>query len=174
MRDDFTDPELDRGFQMAQAMGVKRIATSTTLTVANRLRPLMEKYNMEVAFHGHADASDPNQLAGPESFRKVLAMSPRAKINLDIGQFVAAGFDPVPFIQEQHARIAILHLRDGEKGRGTKLPWGTGATPIREVLQLLKREAYPMAADIEYDYAGPGRAIEEIAKCLQFCKDALS
>jgi sugar phosphate isomerase/epimerase len=173
MKDDFTTPELDRGFQMAKALGVHRIASSTTLSVAARLPPLMAKYRMEVAFHGHSDASNPNQLAGPDSFRKVLAMSPLAKINLDIGQFVAAGFDPLPFIREQHERIAILHLRDGAKGRGTKLPWGTGATPIREVLQLLKMKRYSISADIEYDYAGPEHAVEEIARCRQFCKDAL-
>lgn len=173
MKDDFTDAELDRGFQMARALGANRIATSTTLTVATRLVPLMEKYEMEVAFHGHANTADPNQFAGPDSFRKALAMSSHARINLDIGQFVAAGFDPLPFIREQHANIPILHIRDGKKGQGTKLPWGTGDTPIREVLQLLKREQYPIFADIEYDYSGAEGTVSEITKCFQFCKDAL-
>ena len=31
---------------------------------------------MEVAFHGHINTADPNEFAGPDSFRKVLAMSP--------------------------------------------------------------------------------------------------
>lgn len=34
MKDDFTDEELERPFLMAGALGAKRIATSTTLTVA--------------------------------------------------------------------------------------------------------------------------------------------
>jgi sugar phosphate isomerase/epimerase len=173
MKDDFTDAELDRGFQMARALGVKRIAMSTTFTVATRLVPLMEKYRMEVAFHGHTNTSDPNQFAGPDSFRKVLTLSRYAKINLDIGQFVAAGFDPVPFIREQHPNISILHIRDGKPWQGTKLPWGTGETPIKDVLQLLKRERYPIIADIEYDYRGPGGTVAEIEKCFQCCKDAL-
>jgi sugar phosphate isomerase/epimerase len=173
MKEDFSDGELDRAFQMARALGAPRIATSTTLTVANRLVPLMEKYQMEVAFHGHTNATDPNEFAGPESFRRVLPMSPWARINLDIGQFVAAGFDPLPFIREHHANIPVMHIRDGKQGRGTKLQWGTGDTPIREVLQLLKRERYPIVADIEYDYGNSLDPQREVAQCFAFCRSAL-
>jgi hypothetical protein len=67
-----------------------------------------------------------------------------------------------------------MHIRDGKLGVGTKLPWGTGATPIAEVLRLLSRERYPMVADIEYDYGGATDPVREIGKCFQFCRDALS
>jgi sugar phosphate isomerase/epimerase len=174
MKDDFTDAELNRVFEMTEALGARRIACSATFTVAQRLVPLMAKYRIEVAFHGHTDAADPNQLAGPESFRKVLAMSPYAKINLDIGQFVAAGFDPLPFVVEQHANIPMVHIRDGSPEKGTKLSWGTGTTPIRQVLQLLKRKRYPIVADIEYDYGGAADPVTEVAKCFSYCRDALA
>jgi sugar phosphate isomerase/epimerase len=173
MKDDFTDDELERPFQMARALGAERIATSTTLTVARRLVPLMEKYRMEVAFHGHINTADPNEFAGPESFRKALEMSPLARINLDIGQFIGAGFDPVPFIAEQHARIPVLHIRDGQRGQRGKIRWGEGDVPIQAVLQLLKREKYPIVADIEYDYGGATDPIHEVKKCFDYCKNAL-
>jgi sugar phosphate isomerase/epimerase len=173
MKDDFTDEELERPFLMAKALGTPRIAMSTTLTVARRLVPLMETYNMEVAFHGHINVADPNEFAGPDSFRKALAMSPLARINLDIGQFVGAGFDPVPFIAEQHAKIPVLHIRDGKRGQRGKVPWGTGDVPIKDVLQLLRREKYAMVADIEYDYGGAMDPMNEIRKCFDFCKNAL-
>src|SRR5262249_12017065 len=48
MKEDFTDKELDRGFQMAHALGTNRIATSTTFSVVPRILPLMEKYKIEV------------------------------------------------------------------------------------------------------------------------------
>lgn len=173
MKDDFTDEELERPFQMAKALGTARIATSTTLTVARRLVPLMEKYNMEVAFHGHINVADPNEFAGPDSFRKALEMSPLARINLDIGQFMGAGFDAVPFIAEHHAKIPVLHIRDGQKGQRGKVPWGTGDVRIKDVLQLLKREKYSGVADIEYDYGGAMDPLNEIKRCFEFCKNAL-
>ncbi len=173
MKDDFTDAELERPFLMAKALGAQRIATSTTLTVAGRLAPLMEKHRMEVAFHGHTNAADPNEFAGPDSFRKALAMSPFARINLDIGQFLGAGFDPVPFIAEQHAKIPVLHIRDGLRGQRGKVRWGTGEVPIKAVLQLVKREQYPIVADIEYDYDGANDPANEVKKCFDYCKNAL-
>jgi sugar phosphate isomerase/epimerase len=173
VKDDFTDEELERPFQMAKALGAQRIATSTTLAVARRLIPLMEKYNMEVAFHGHINVADPNEFAGPDSFLKALEMSPLARINLDIGQFMGAGFDAVPFIAEHHAKIPVLHIRDGQKGQRGKVPWGTGDVRIKDVLQLLKREKYPIVADIEYDYGGAMDPMNDVGKCFEFCKNAL-
>src|SRR5262245_28504005 len=173
MKDDFTDAELERPFLMAKALGAERIATSTTLRVARRLVPLMEKHEMEVAFHGHINTADPNEFAGPESFKKTLAMSPLARINLDIGQFIGAGSDPVPFIAEQHAKIPVLHIRDGQRGQRGKVPWGTGDVPIKAVLQLLKREKYPIVADIEYDYGGATDPATEVKKCFAYCRTAL-
>jgi sugar phosphate isomerase/epimerase len=172
MKDDFTDAELERPFEMAKALGAARIATSTTLS-AQRLVPLMEKHRMEVAFHGHINVADPNEFAGPESFRKALAMSPWTRINLDIGQFMGAGFDAVPFIEEQHARIPVLHIRDGIRGERGKVPWGRGDVRIKDVLQLLKHEKYPIVADIEYDYGGATDPWNEVRKCFAYCKSAL-
>jgi sugar phosphate isomerase/epimerase len=43
LKEDFSDAELERGFEMAQALGTGRIATSTTFRVVQRILPLMEK-----------------------------------------------------------------------------------------------------------------------------------
>src|SRR5436190_11958736 len=40
-RDDFTDQEIDRGFDMARALGVSVITASSTLTTAKRLVPFV-------------------------------------------------------------------------------------------------------------------------------------
>jgi hypothetical protein len=42
------------------------------------------------------------------------------------------------------------------------------------VLQLLKREKYPIVADIEYDYGGADQPLTEIKKCFEYCKNALA
>ena len=54
------------------------------------------------------------------------------------------------------------------------MSWGTGDTPIREVLQLLKRERWPIPADIEYEYHGAETSPQEVKKCLEFAKKALA
>ena len=59
---------------------------------------------------------------------------------------------------------------------GANLPWGQGQTPIKEVLQLLKKEKWPIYADIELEYKVPegSSSVAEVAKCVQFCKEALA
>jgi sugar phosphate isomerase/epimerase len=101
-------------------------------------------------------------------------MSKWFRINLDIGHFTAAGFDSVDFIQKHHDNIVLLHLKDRKKNEGENVPWGTGDTPIKEVLLLLKEHRYPIPAFIEYEYKGAGSSQEEVAKCYSYCKEVLA
>jgi sugar phosphate isomerase/epimerase len=170
----FTDAEIDRGFEMARALGAEIITMSTTLDVAKRIQPFAEKHRMIVAMHGHSKVEDPNEFATPESFAKALQMSKYFKVNLDIGHFTAGNFDAVAYIREHHADITNLHIKDRRKNQGDNTPWGEGDTPIREVLQLLKKEQWPIRAYIEYEYHGTGSPVEEVRNCNEFIKKALA
>jgi sugar phosphate isomerase/epimerase len=171
--DNFTDDEIDRGFHMAEALGVTLVTASSTLSAARRVAPFAEKYKITVAMHGHSNLTDPNQFAKPESFAAALAMSKYFAINLDIGHFFAAGFDPVSYIEANHARITNLHIKDRKKENGPNTPWGQGDTPIKQVLQLLKEKKYDIPANIEYEYQGED-AVVEVGKCFQYIKDSLA
>ncbi len=153
----FTDEEIDRGFEIARALGASIITASTTLEVARRVVPFAEKHKMVVAMHGHSKVDDPNEFATPESFAAAMAMSKYFKVNLDIGHFTAANFDAVAYIHEHHADITNIHLKDRKKDQGENTPWGLGDTPIREVLKLLKSNGWPIRAHVEYEYKGQGR-----------------
>ena len=176
-RDNFSDDELARSFETTKALGTDIITTSTTLTCAKRLVPLADKYGMRVAMHGHDATEKPNEFSTPKSFARALAMSPRFYINLDIGHFSAAGFDPVSYLRKQHAKILTLHIKDRKKNHGPAVPFGHGDTPIREVLLLLKRERYPIPANIEYEYNDDNSNLDtmaEVSRCFDYCKRILS
>ena len=53
------------------------------------------------------------------------------------------------------------------------MPWGTGDTPIREVLQLLKREKWPIRAYVEYEHRGTAGPVEEVKTCFAYAKQVL-
>ena len=171
---DFTDAEIERGFEMAKALGSEYITASTTVAVAKRVAPFAEKHRMVVAMHNHSNTSDPNEFATPESFAAGIAPSKYFKVNLDIGHFTAANYDPVAYLREHHASITNLHLKDRRKNQGPNVPWGTGDTPIRDVLQLVKREKWPITAHLEYEHRGTGTPVEEVKKCFEFAKQSLA
>jgi len=173
-RDDFTDEEIARGFEMAKALGVGVITASSTLSVVDRVDREAAKNQIRVGFHGHSDVKHPNEFSTPESFEKAMAgRSPYINVNLDIGHFFAAGFDPVEFIRKHHERIVTLHLKDRKKDNGPNMPFGQGDTPIESVLQLLKTSHYAIPANIEYEYKGAD-TVAEVKKCFEYCKQALS
>jgi sugar phosphate isomerase/epimerase len=172
--DRFSEEEIDRGFDMARALGAEIITASSTLSAAKRVAPFAERHKMVVAMHGHSNVKDQNEFATPASFEKAMAMSKYFKINLDIGHFTAANFDAVAFIREHHVDITNLHLKDRRKNQGDNVPWGQGDTPIREVLQLLATERWPIRAYIEYEYDGTGTPTDEVKKCFEYVKQALA
>ena len=172
-RDDFTDGEIDRGFEMAKALGVQVITASSNVTTAAKVDAPAKKHGITVAFHNHADER-PNEFAGPEDFEEAMrGRSEHIAINLDIGHYVAAGHDPLPFLEQHHARIVSLHLKDRKRGdTRANVPFGDGDTPIAAVLQRLRDRRWDIPANIEYEYRGAD-TVAEVRRCFDYCKEAL-
>lgn len=172
-RDDWTDAEIERGFQMARALGAPVIASSSTISVLPRVVPFAERHGMTVAVHNHAGLNDPNEITGPESIARALEISPFIRINLDIGHFSAEGHDPVAFIREHHGRITHLHLKDRRNHDGPAVPFGEGDTPLRGVLLLMKAQSYDFPGNIEYEYRSANDVEVEVRKCVDYCRAAV-
>jgi sugar phosphate isomerase/epimerase len=173
-KDNFTDEEIARGFEMAKALGVKGITASATVSVAKRVDKYAAQHKIIVAMHNHSNVKDPNEYATPESFAAAMqGASPYIWVNLDIGHFVAGGFDPVDYIRKHHEKILTLHIKDRRKNQGENMPFGQGETPIKEVLQLLRDRKYNIPANIEYEYKGSD-AIAEVRKSLEYMKQCLA
>jgi sugar phosphate isomerase/epimerase len=170
----FSDEEIDRGFEIAKALGAEIITASATLDAARRMVPFAEQHRMAVAMHNHSNINDPNEFATTGSFATALKLSRYFKINLDIGHFTAANYDAVSYLREHHGNITNLHIKDRKKNQGDNTAWGTGDTPIRDVLQLLKKERWPIRAYIEYEYRGAAGPVDEVRKCLAFVREALA
>jgi sugar phosphate isomerase/epimerase len=177
MQDAMKDEDIEYGFSMAEGLGVKGITTSTTLTMAKRIAPIADKHKLMVGYHGHDATSDPNQTATLESYDTLMAYGKYNGINLDIGHFTAANYDAVAFIKQHHDKITNLHLKDRKKDHGPNVAvWGTGDTPMKEVLQLLKKEKYPFPANMELEYPVPegSTIVEEGKKCFAYVKQCLA
>ncbi len=166
------DDEIEYGFMMAKALGVKVISTSTQVSMAKRTAPFADKHKILLAYHGHDQTQNPDEVSSPDTFATILSASKYHAINLDIGHFTAANFDPVAYIQEHHDRITHLHLKDRKKDHGANVPWGQGDTPIKQVLLLLRDKKYDIPGNIEFEYQGD--PMVEIPKCVAYAKEVLN
>ena len=174
-RENFTEHEIENGFKIAEALGVKRITASANVTTSARIDPYAVKYRTVVAMHNH-DSMKNNEFSTPDDFARSMAgRSKYIKINLDIGHFTAANLDPVEFLKAHHKDIVTLHIKDRKKDHGANMSFGEGDTNIKGVLQLLKTQHYPIPAMIEYEYGKPGMdSIAEVKKSFEFIKQALA
>jgi sugar phosphate isomerase/epimerase len=101
--------------------------------------------------------------------------------NIDFGHMVAGGNrggTPMDFLTKYHGRISSYHLKDRTlpQNCAQNLAWGTGQTPIREILQLIRQNRWTFPGSIELEYAVPegSDAVKEVAKCVEFCRRALA
>lgn len=170
----WSDEEIDYAFKAARAVGARGISFEISDEAAKRMGAFAAKHKMYVGMHNHTQVADEGF-----SFDTPLSYSPYNMLNLDIGHYVAGlGTSPIPIIKKYHDRITHLHIKDrktAENG-GANVPWGEGDTPIVEVLQLLKKEQYPITAmiELEYDIPEGSDVLTEMTKCVEYCRAALS
>ena len=170
-KDDFSDAEIERGFEAAKALGTSIITASANTKVVERVVPAAVRHRVVVGMHNHS-RFEPSEFATPEDFTRAMNRSPQIAVNLDIGHFTAANFDAVAFLREHHARIVTLHIKDRKRDDGPNMPLGEGDTPIGPVLRMLRDQKWPIPANVEYEYKG-GDSAEEVRRCLDYCRRAL-
>jgi sugar phosphate isomerase/epimerase len=170
-KDDFTDAEIDRGFEMTRALGTSIITASANTRVVKRVAAAAARHRITVGMHNHSRI-DPNEFATPDDFVAAMAMGPFIAVNLDIGHFTAANFDAVAFLKAHHDRIVSLHIKDRKRNDGPNVPLGEGDTPINAVLQMVRDQKWSIPVNVEYEYEG-GDTVDEVRRCLEYCKHAL-
>jgi sugar phosphate isomerase/epimerase len=169
-----SDAEFEYVFDVAEALGCTHTTLELPTDVAQlkRIGAFAEKRKIYAAYHTHQQGS-------MTAFDQAFAVSPANRSNVDLGHYVAGtGESPIPFLRKFRDRIASVHLKDRQTpahGAGN-LPWGSGDTPLKEILQLMKKERYTFPASIELEYEIPAGsdAVKEVARCLDFCKAALA
>lgn len=167
-----SDGELDYVFALAKALGGRAISTEIARKdeELKRVGQFADKHQFMVGYHGHATTK-------PEDWERAFSFAKYNGANVDLGHFVAGNnTSPVPFIQQHHARITHVHLKDRKMHDGPNTPFGEGDTPIAEVLRLLRDNKWNIQATIEFEYKIPSGSdrMTEIARALKYCRDALA
>jgi len=167
-----SDEDIEFTFQVAKALGCFAVTTERNDVLARRVAPFADKHQIWVGFHNHT-----NNFPSIDKPDPLLEVGKYIGFNLDIGHYVAGtkGLSPIPVIEKYHDRIVSLHLKD-RTADGGNVPWGQGQTPIKEVLQLMRKEKWTFPAEVELEYKIPegSNAVAEVGKCVEYCRQALA
>lgn len=172
MKDDFSDAEIERAFEMTAALGAPVITSSSNTATTARIAPFAERRKMLVGMHNHSRV-DPNEFATAKSLSDALAANRYIAVNLDVGHFTATNEDAVAFLKQHHARIVTLHIKDRKRDQGPHVEIGTGDAPNAECMRLVRDNGWPIPLNIEYEYKG-GDTVAEVGKMLDYCRRALN
>ena len=167
-----TDAEVDYALRVAKELGASHVTVELPEDAAQskRLGAIADRHKIAVAYHGHLQQTF-------TAWDEALSQAKYNGINLDAGHYVAAGFDPLPFIEAKHEQIYSMHLKDRKsKANGQEnVPWGEGDTPIAGILQMMRKNKYKFPATVELEYKIPdgSDAIKEVQKCVEYCRKAI-
>jgi sugar phosphate isomerase/epimerase len=162
-------------FDVAEALGCTHTTLELPSDVAQlkRIGDMALRKNVYASYHTHLQGR-------MDAFDQAFAASKGNMANIDFGHYIAAGAiggTPMQFLEKYHDRVASFHLKDRTRPEHCELnlPWGTGETPIVQILQLVKKNKWKMPATIELEYEIPegSDAVKEVRKCLEYCEQAL-
>ena len=176
---DMSDDVLDYEFQLAKTLGARAISTEIVhndpkrpgeaTEKHGRIGKFADKHKLMVGYHGHTETS-------PKEWEDAFKLAKYNGANLDIGHFIAGNkTSPVPFLKQHHGRITHIHVKDKTRA-DVNVPFGQGDTPIKEVLQLIRDNKWPIQATIEFEYPVPAGSdrMTELQKCVDYCRAALA
>lgn len=173
-----TDAEIEYALKVAKILGAKSVTVELPKDAAHsqRLGDLGAKHKVYIGYHAHTQATD-------TAWDVALGQSPYNSMNLDCGHYIAAGGSNnketlLALIEAKHDRITSMHIKDrkSKANGGNNVVWGSGDTPVKEILSLLRDKKFkiPATIELEYDIPAGSDAVQETKKCVEFAKQALS
>jgi sugar phosphate isomerase/epimerase len=189
-----TENDWQQLFEFAKGMGLKQFASEPEPKFIPLVSKLADEYKINVAFHNHPR---PSRYWHPDTLIKYTSgYSKRLGSCADIGHWVRSGLDPIEMMKKLEGRIFELHMKDlhelpsaeylafqtnrperGQAGNRPQapagphdVPWGTGISNIKAVLEELRRQHFKGPIFAEYEYNWMNNA-PEIAESMKYVKE---
>jgi sugar phosphate isomerase/epimerase len=172
-------------FEFAKKAGIDTLVAEPPDDAMDLVEKLCKEYNIKVAIHDHPR---PSHYWHPDIVLAAIKdRSPLIGVCADVGHWKRSGLDPVECLKELHGRIICLHFKDlvpedpaapyaknvpaTDKKTPTRkmhdVPWGTGESNCKGMMEELKKQNFHGAFCVEYEYHWKNSQ-PEIAECVKF------
>lgn len=156
-------------FDFAKDMGIETIVAEPLPGLFDTLDKLTEEYKINVAIHNHPKPS--RYWDAQTVLDAIKGHSKRIGADADVGHWIRSGLDPIECLKKLEGHIISLHFKDLNQRapKAHDVPWGTGASNVRGMLEELHRQRFSGVFSIEYEHAWEN-SVPEIAESVKWFK----
>jgi len=161
-------------FEFAKKLGI-RVINTESVDALDTAEKLVKEYDIKVGIHDHPKRpNDPNyKVWDPNYILEVTKnRDPRIGSCADTGHWVRSGLKPVECLQILKGRIMSSHLKDlhAPLPSGHDVPYGTGVSDVKGILDEFKAQGFDGPISIEYEYNWENN-VDDAKKCIEFVKE---
>jgi len=167
------EAEARKVFDFAKKMGIRAVTTESVDAI-NTIEKLVKEYDIAVGYHNHpGNMGNPGYKVWNPYYIAGLVEGRDSRIGAaaDTGHWVRSNLNPVECLRVLKGRIISCHLKDLNKmGEGAHdVPYGTGVSNIKAILDELKAQGFAGNISIEYEYNWDN-SVPEVTQCIDFVR----
>lgn len=162
-------------FDFAKKLGLIGITTESADAIG-LLEKLAIEYDLCVGFHNHpGNMANPGYKVWSPHYIAGLVEGRDRRLGAcaDTGHWTRSGIQPVEALRILKGRIISSHLKDlSEFGKrdAHDVPYGKGASSVKEVLDELKAQGFQGNISIEYEHNWDN-SVPEVTACIDFVRN---
>jgi sugar phosphate isomerase/epimerase len=158
------EDEARKFFDWAKKVGLTEIVSEPEEKYLPMIDKVAGDYDIKVALHDHPK---PSRYWDPEHTYDSIKDLKHVGFCADVGHWKRSGFEPSIVLEKYGERVYSLHFKDLVKeGNGYHdVPWGTGESKAKAMLQALKDKGFKGPIAIEYEYKWD---LPTLQKCVDF------
>jgi sugar phosphate isomerase/epimerase len=163
-------------FEFGKKMNLRAITSEPKAEDMDTIEALVKEFDICLAIHDHPKRDkDPNYKFWDPNYVLSLVKDRDKRMGAcaDTGHWVRSGLKPVDAMKILEGRIMSSHLKDLNEFGNPKahdMPYGTGVSDVKAILDELKRQGFKGHIAIEYEYHQENPAAE-IKECVEYVKN---
>ncbi len=160
-------------FEFAKALGI-RVINTESVDAIDTFEKLVKEYDIKVGFHDHPkQPNNPNyKMWDPEYILSVVKdRDVRIGSCADTGHWVRSGLKPVDCIKILKGHIVSSHLKDlhAPLPSGHDVPYGTGVSDVKGILDEYKAQGFAGPISVEYEYKQDNN-LDDVKLCIDYVR----
>jgi sugar phosphate isomerase/epimerase len=165
-------------FDFARKMGLTHLVAEPTQATLPLMVRLTNEYKIDITVHNHPRNQgsiywDPQLLLD--------ALKPLGDTRIafcpDFGHWQTSGLVALDCLRKAEGKISEVHLKDHNL-QNADVPWGTGTTNVKALLQELARQKFRGCIFAEYETGSGAALVANVKQCVDFfdrtCREILA